>query len=186
MMALMEIPWSMAQPFMPLFAHEEKFANEFVLGAIATGMSVLPILISIPLGRLADRYGRKKLLFVMAPAVYLGYILLIFAKGNTMLVLSGIFFGFASINMAIASAMTAEIMPKGQMGRWIGIVSLIRGLFSIPAPILGGLIWDHVGPQYVFMAAIAIVLFLRLPLLASVRETLHLHVDESEPDQTEM
>ena len=103
-----------------------------------------------------------------------------------LLVLSGIFFGFASINMAIASAMTAEIMPKGQMGRWIGIVSLIRGLFSIPAPILGGLIWDHVGPQYVFMAAIAIDLFLRLPLLASVRETLHLHVDESEPDQTEM
>ena len=181
MMALMEIPWSMAQPFMPLFAHQEKFANEFVLGAIATGMSVLPILVSIPLGRLADRYGRKKLLFAMSPVVYLGYLSLIFANGNTMLVLAGVFFGFTSISMAIASAMTAEVMPRGQMGRWIGIVSLIRGLFSIPAPLLGGLIWDHIGPQYVFVAAIAIDLCLRLPLLASVRETLHLDVDE--PDQ---
>jgi MFS family permease len=70
--------------------------------------------------------------------------------------------------------MTAEIMPKEQMGRWIGIVSLFRGLLSIPAPLIGGLIWEHIGPQHVFFAAIAIDAFLRLPLLASVRETLHL------------
>jgi MFS family permease len=182
MIALMETPWAMAQPFMPLFAHQEKMANEFVLGGIATSLSVLPMLVSIPLGRLADRYGRKKLLFALTPAVYLAYLFLILANGNTMLIVSGLFFGFTSISMAIASAMTAEIMPRGQMGRWIGMVSLIRGLISIPAPMLGGLIWDHVGPQYVFIAAIAIDLFVRVPLLASIRETLHLQVDQSDLD----
>lgn len=138
MIALMEMPWALAQPFMPLFAHQFKGANEFVLGGIAVGVSILPMLLSIPLGRLADRHGRKKLLFIVAPAVYLAYLLLIFATGSSMLLLSGLFFGFTSINMAIASAMTAEVMPKGQMGRWIGIVSLIRGLLSIPAPLIGG------------------------------------------------
>ena len=49
-----------------------------------------------------------------------------------------------------------EVMPKEQMGRWIGIISLFRGLLSIPAPLAGGLIWEHLGPQYVFLAAIAI------------------------------
>lgn len=179
MIALMEVPWSMAQPFMPLFAHQEKLANEFVLGGIATSLSVLPLLISIPLGRLADRFGRKRLLFLMAPAVYLAYVFLIFAKGSSMLIISGLFFGFNSISMAIASAMTAEIMPREQMGRWIGLVSLIRGLISIPAPLLGGLIWDHIGPEYVFVAAIIIDLLIRLPLLASIRETLHLDRDST-------
>jgi len=84
-----------------------------------------------------------------------------------------VFFGFNSISMALASAMTAEIMPKEQMGRWIGIVSLFRGLFSIPAPLIGGLIWEHIGPQHVFFVAIAMDAFLRLPLLASIQETLH-------------
>jgi len=175
LIALMEMPWALAQPFMPLFAHQFKGANEFVLGGIAVGVSILPMLLSIPLGRLADRHGRKKLLFIMAPTVYLAYLLLIFATGSSMLLLSGLFFGFTSINMAIASAMTAEVMPKGQMGRWIGIVSLIRGLLSIPAPLIGGLIWDHIGPEYVFVAAIAIDLLIRLPLLATIQETLHLN-----------
>lgn len=88
--------------------------------------------------------------------------------------LYGVLFGFNSINMALVSSMAAEIMPKDQMGRWIGTISLFRGLLGIPAPLIGGLIWEHVGPQYVFFAAIAVDVFLRLPLLASVRETLHL------------
>ena len=94
-----------------------------------------------------------------------------------------VLFGFNSISMAIVSAMAAEIVPQRQMGRWIGIVSLVRGLASIPAPLIGGLIWDHVGPNYVFLATIAIDALVRLPLLASIRETLHLKVEPDEPSR---
>jgi len=178
-MGLMELPWTVAQPFMPLYAHEFKGANEFVLGGIAIAGTVVPMLASIPLGRLADRYGRKKLLFAIAPLAYAANLCLVFAPASGMgaslfLLLYGVLFGFNSISMALASSMAAEIMPREQMGRWIGLVSLFRGLLSIPAPLIGGLIWEHIGPQYVFFAAIAIDAFLRLPFLASVRETLHL------------
>jgi MFS family permease len=137
------------------------------------------MLASIPLGRLADRHGRKKLLFAIAPLAYAANLLLIMAPGSgagaTLCLLSyGVLFGFNSIGMALASSMTAEIVPQKQMGRWIGVVGLFRGLLSIPAPTMGGLIWEHAGPQYVFLAAIAIDVFVRLPLLALTRETLHL------------
>ena len=128
---------------------------------------------------MADRYGRKKLLFALAPLAYLANLSLVLAPSagaSTLpfLLFYGVFFGFNSINMALVSSMAAEIMPKDQMGRWIGTISLFKGLLGIPAPLIGGLIWEHVGPQYVFFAAIAVDVFLRLPLLASVRETLHL------------
>ena len=181
MLALMELPWSMAQPFMPLFAHQFKGADEFVLGGIAVAINIAPLLAAIPLGRLADSYGRKKLLFALAPLPYVANLCLIFATGHNMLLLFGLFFGFSSIGMGIASAMAAEIVPKEQMGRWIGIVSLVRGLMSIPAPLLGGLVWDRIGPQYVFLAAILIDLAVRLPLLASIRETLHLNLEPCDP-----
>jgi MFS family permease len=143
---------------------------------------LVPMLFSIPLGRLADRYGRKKLLFAIAPLTYAGNLLLVYAPASGMgaslcLLLYGVLFGFNSIGMALASSMAAEIMPQEQMGRWIGVVGLFRGLLSIPAPMMGGLIWEHIGPQYVFLVAIAIDVCLRLPLLVSTQETLHLSME---------
>jgi MFS family permease len=182
MMGLMELPWTVAQPFMPVYAHEFKGANEFVLGGIAMMTMLMPMLASIPLGRLADKHGRKTLLFAIAPLSYAANIILIIAPpsgagSSSCLLLYGLLFGFNSINMALASSMAAEIMPREQMGRWIGVVGLFRGLLSIPAPTVGGLIWEHLGPQYVFLAAIAVDVCVRLPLLALVQETLHLSVE---------
>ena len=178
-MGLMELPWTVAQPFMPVYVHQFKGANEFVIGGIAMTSMLVPMLASIPLGRMADQHGRKKLLFSIAPLAYAANLFLIFAPvsglGASLCLLTyGVLFGFNSIGMALASSMAAEIMPQNQMGRWIGVVGLFRGLLSIPAPTLGGLIWEHVGPQYVFLAAIGIDVCLRLPLLALTRETLHL------------
>jgi MFS family permease len=178
-MGLVELPWTIAQPFMPVHAHEFKGADEFVLGGITVASTLVPMLASIPLGRLADRHGRKKLLFAIAPFAYTANLVLVLAPGSGVgaslcLLLYGLLFGFNSINMALASSMAAEIMPQEQMGRWIGVVGLFRGLLSIPAPTVGGLIWEHVGPEYVFLAAIGIDVCLRLPLLAFTRETLHL------------
>ena len=183
-MGLMELPWTVAQPFMPVYAHQFKGANEFVLGGIAMTGMLVPMLASIPLGRLADRHGRKKLLFAIAPLAYAANLVLILAPASgagasLCLLLYGFLFGFNSIGMALASSMAAEIMPQGRMGRWIGVVGLFRGLLSIPAPMLGGLIWEHIGPQYVFLAAIAIDVCVRLPLLALTRETLYLQQNGS-------
>ena len=183
MIALMEIPWSMVQPFMPLFAHQLKGADEFVLGGMVVAISIAPLLFSIPLGRLADKHGRKILLFALSPLSWASNLFLIFAPGRNMLILSGLFFGFNNIAMGIALAMTSEIVTKKHMGQWISIVSLVRGLISIPVPILGGLIWNRIGPQYVFIAAIIIDVAIRVPLLASIRETLNSSIEEdTRPD----
>lgn len=178
-MGLMELPWTIAQPFMPVYAHEAKGADEFALSGIAMASMLVPMLASLPVGRLADRHGRRKLLFAITPLGYAANLFLVLAPVSGMgtslcLLLYGVLFGFHSIGMALASSMAAEIMPQEQMGRWIGVVGLFRGLLSIPAPTFGGLIWEHIGPQYVFFAAIAIDACVRLPLLAHTRETLHL------------
>lgn len=117
----MELPWTMAQLFMPLYARDFKGADEFVLGGISTAAALVPMLISIPVGRLADRYGRKKLLFAVAPFHFLANLCLVLAPakgmtGTLFLLLHGLLFGFNSISMGLASSMTAEIVPKDQMG----------------------------------------------------------------------
>lgn len=179
--SMMEVPWILSLPFMPVYAHQFKGADEFTLGGIQVASSILPLLLSIPLGRLADRHGRKGFLYAIAPLAYAGNIFLVYAPSDgassTIFLISyGLLFGFNAIGMNLISSMVAESMPRALMGRWIGVVSLFRGLLSIPAPLLGGLIWNEIGPQYVFIAAIALDALVRLPLLLSIRETLHLNL----------
>jgi hypothetical protein len=62
------------------------------------------------------------------------------------------------------------------MGRWLGIARGFRMLFNACMALLCGLIWDKLGPQYVFLAFIALDLALRVPLLITMPETLNLRV----------
>jgi len=79
---------------------------------------------------------------------------------------------FYDISSGVAGAMTLELVPVEQVGRWSGLLGLFRGLVTIPAPILGGLIWKGLDPAHVFMIPVALDLLLKLPLLTTIPETL--------------
>ena len=59
----------MVFPFATVFAHEFKGADEIVLGAMVTGAALTSVLFGIPLGRLADKVGRKRVLFLIGAAL---------------------------------------------------------------------------------------------------------------------
>jgi hypothetical protein len=53
------------------------------------------------------------------------------------------------------------------------LIGLCLGLASIPGSIVGGLIWERLGPMWVFLIPILVEFFIRMPLLHTVPETLH-------------
>lgn len=126
----------------------------------------------IPLGRLADRVGRKRVIYLLTPLWYASNLILAFAAGPAMLVLYAILQAFYTISTGIMGAMMMELVPVEQQGRWHGLTGLFAGLLTIPAPIIGGLVWRELGPVYVFLIPIAIDLLVRLPLFATLPETL--------------
>ena len=58
------------------------------------------------------------------------------------------------------------------MGRWIGIARIVRLLMSAAMALVAGLIWDGIGPAFVFLAYVALELLVRVPLLATMSDTL--------------
>ena len=170
--ALVTIPFSMVSPYMPLFAHEQRGADEYILGGMTTAATLITILMSVPLGRMADRIGRKSVLYLLTPLYYAANLALVFGRGSIILLAVGALWGFYQISWIVTSAMSAELVSMDQMGRWTGVLGLFRGLVSVPGPIIGGMIWNHIGPAYVFLIPIAIDLVMRLPLLATMQETL--------------
>jgi len=169
------LPLGMVFPFSQVFAHEIKGANELVLAAMVTGSALASIAFAIPLGRLADKVGRKKILFVTIPLFWTSNLMLIWAPHSIFLLVAGALQGFFYIGGPIAAAMERELVPAEQMGRWLGIARLTKMLVSACCTALAGIVWDKVGPQFVFLTFVAMDLVLRIPLLITMPETLRLH-----------
>ena len=168
------LPMGMVIPFTQPFANEVKGADQFILGAMVTGFALTPLVLGLPLGRLADRIGRKKVLYLAAPLFWASSLVLIWAPSPALLITAGVLQGFYFINMVITGAMQFELVPPEHMGRWLGIVNFFRMLAAAFAAFIAGVIWDHLGPQYVFLAVVGVDLFIRIPLLIGMPETLGL------------
>lgn len=171
--AVTQLPLGMVFPYTQVFAHTVKGADEFILGAMVTGSAVASILCAIPLGRLADRIGRKQVLYRIIPLFWMSNLLLILAPSPAFLLLAGALQGFFFIGGPIASAIERELVPSEHMGRWLGINRFFRMILSALLALAAGVIWDRLGPQYVFIGFVGIDLLIRMPLLISIPETLH-------------
>ncbi len=168
------LPFGMLLPYTHLFASEVKGATPVTIGAMATAFSVTPLLLGIPLGRLADKIGRKRVQYLVGPLFWASNLILIWAPNATFLVISGVLQGFLSINLVISGAMTFELVPAGQMGRWMGIVRFFRSLLAAGGAYLAGFLWDTAGPEYLFLLVIGLDILVRIPLLIGMPETLRL------------
>jgi MFS family permease len=168
------LPMGMVIPFAQPFAHELKGASELVLGLMITAFALTPLILGLPIGRIADRIGRKPVLYATISLSWLSSVALILAPNSTVLVLSGVLLGFFTISSVTAGAMAYELVPKEHMGRWLGLSRLVRMLFVAAAAYFAGWMWDQIGPQYVFLTVIALDILIRMPLLMTMPETLHL------------
>jgi MFS family permease len=171
--AISQLPLGMVFPFTQVFAHTVKGANELVLGAMVAASALASILLAIPIGRLADRIGRKRVLYVTMPLFWASNLLLVWAPSPALLILAGGLQGFFFINITLCAAIERELVTPEHMGRWIGINRFCKMTASAVLAFLAGIIWDRLGPQYIFLIFVAIDTLIRLPLLIGMPETLH-------------
>jgi MFS family permease len=164
---------TMLSTFRYPYVYEIKGAGQYIIGGTATAMLITEVLFSTVIGRFADKVGRKKAFYILIPLFSAANIALIFAPSPQWIILSGFLMGFRMIASFSYGSMTPELVPSEYMGRWRGLIGLFTGLASIPAPIIGGLIWERLGPEWVFISITAIDLFIRTPLLYTVPETLN-------------
>jgi len=161
----------MVTPFIQPFAHEIKRADQFILGGMTTAGLVIQILFSTPLGSMADRIGRKKVIYIVEPLYWASMLTLVFAPSPEFLIVSSILGGFRTISHYVSiTPLLVDLVPIDCIGRWRGILGLFEGLASIPAPIMGGIIWEALGPSNLILIPIVIDMLVGIPLLTTIPE----------------
>jgi len=154
------------------YVYDVKGASQFIIGGIATATLVTEAVFSTVIGRFADKMGRKKAFYILIPLFSAANLALVLAPTPVWLLVAGFLMGFRMIAGFSYGSMTPELVPPECLGRWRGLIGLFTGLACIPAPVVGGLIWERLGPEWVFIAVTVIDLLVRTPLLYSVPETL--------------
>jgi len=72
----------------------------------------------------------------------------------------------------VTQAMAFELVSPERISDWLAVLRFFRMLVGAALAFVSGLIWDHLGPEYIFWLAIAIDAAIRIPLLAGLPETL--------------
>ena len=153
-------------PLLPFIA--ERFGgNEFQIGLLAATYSFFQFIAAPILGKLSDKYGRKKLLIISQIGSGIGFLLLGFANSLTLLFISRIIDGITGGNISIAQAYVADITDKENRSKGMGIVGAAFGLGFIVGPAMGGLLSKYsfslpafVATGMALLTALATFLFL--------------------------
>lgn len=139
---------------LPLYAAKELNASYTEIGMLGVAYVISDVLLSVPLGRIGDRRGRKSLIvggFLTTALVFLAYsvvssvallIVLRFIQGATE----------APIWVNVQSAV-AERSSKERRGRAMGVYGTSWAAGLGIGPIIGGVLYSTVGARWAFIAS---------------------------------
>lgn len=176
--SLIQTPWYVALIYIPLFALQVKQSDELTIGLMQSAMWASTLLFAIPTGRLADRFGRKKVVTTLIVVCILAILFLINAQSRIAFVIAGFLQGFFFLNLVTSTGMSIELAPRLFIGDWFGVQGVVKGIMAQLSPAIAGIVWVAFGPYSTLYVMITCYL-IALCLLTLVPETLQRHADHA-------
>jgi MFS family permease len=116
-----------------------------IIGLIGASELIARALVQIPGGYLADKYGRKWLIFTMTFFAGLARVFYIFAPSWEWILVGAVMGGFAGLYQPALNAIIADSVPKEKRGMGFSIIQLIASASTTPAPLIAGFLYTRMG-----------------------------------------
>jgi MFS family permease len=116
-------------------------------------------ILSIPVGKLSDRIGRKNLLVPGYLAFSLCYLGFAFVSQRWIMACVFVLYGaYTAMIAGVERAYVSEISPPDLKGTMLGLHSTVAGVALLPASIIAGVLWDVFGAAapFVFGAGLSL------------------------------
>ncbi|MBI2641678.1 MFS transporter [Candidatus Roizmanbacteria bacterium] len=138
--------------------------------ALYLSFTLVATLFSLPLGKLSDAIGRKKVLYLSFLFWALVSILFLFWNSYIGIIIGFIFYGLhrAAIE-PVQKSFVAELSPKEFLASSLGGFQMAVGLSALPGSFIAGVLWDNFSIQAPFYFSLVLT-SLALVLLTLVKE----------------
>lgn len=142
-----------------------------LIPALHLTFNVIYALGAVPAGMIADRYGKRRVIlagFLLFALLYGGFA--VASSPETVWLLFPAYGLFMALTEGIQKAFIASIAPPAVTATAFGVHATLVGLATLPASLVGGILWEKVSPAATFLfgsttalgaAAIFILLCLR-------------------------
>ena len=118
----------------------------YQVSLIMTSMTLMMAIAQIPFGRLADRMGYSRFLAAsqFMASIMLGMVVL--SKNFEVVIIAHLILGIANaLWMPAEQAWIAANVDPEDRAQALGSYSTFRGLWGLPAPLIGGILFDSFG-----------------------------------------
>jgi len=159
---------------------QEFGASLFVIIWVILGYSLISNALAIPMGRLADMYGRKNLLLVGLSIFGIGNLLAFFSQDTTQLIAFRVIMGIgAAMTAGLAQAIAVDVAPKSSRGKALGIATSGWSIGVLSGPVIGGVLLTMTTWRVIFLvfavvaAMVAISAIVLLPKIKAAKVGSH-------------
>ena len=147
-------------PLLPLYSREFDLST-IQAGVLLASVNVPVMVLSIPLGRLSDRIGARRMTVAAAAIYALAAVGQGLSSDYVLLVISWATFGVGVAIVASGSlAWLSDSLPAHKRAGALGGVATISGVGIIVGPLFGGVVIESLGRETAFLLAAAVVSFL--------------------------
>ena len=140
------------------------------IAADLDGMALYAWFVSIPglvgafitlvFGKFSDMYGRRIMLMISLSAFLIGMVLSAISPNFIFLIVANSIAALGSGSMMpLVFAGVADLFEPAKRGKWIGLLNIPLGIFTLTGPALGGLIVDTLNWRYLFWMELPLLIF---------------------------
>ena len=159
------IAYSIAVPVLPDLSRRLG-ASPTMIGFLFASFGVTLLTVSIPMGAVSDRIGRRVPMFVGLVALAASTVLFAFAESLPWLFAARLVQGAAdAVTWVVGFALIADLYGSAERGRVMGIVMAGTNFAFMFGPALGGWLYEAGGMRLPFLAVAALAAFSALTFL---------------------
>ncbi|CAN5445417.1 MFS transporter [soil metagenome] len=162
-------------PFLPLYVgalgSQSGLSVELLAGLVISAQALTMMIASPIWGSVADRYGRKRM---VERAMFGGAVIILlmgFVRSAEELVLLRALQGLVTGTVAATNALVAASAPRERTGYAMGLLQVGTWSGVALGPILGGLLFDAVGPRAAFYGTAVLLFIAGVIVWLGVQET---------------
>jgi DHA1 family multidrug resistance protein-like MFS transporter len=159
---------SAIRSFLPIYASELFGMDEVSIGLMLTLGTALQLLGTPIVGRLSDRISVKKMLSILLGTSCLLLLTYLYASTPLHLTIITVLVIFSFSSQSVSLIMLSKLADREKLGMTMGLYGSFEDLGLIVGPLIFGVVWDVLGPKYLFPVS-SVALLLAIISLSQVK-----------------
>ena len=159
-----DIAFSMSFNLMPLYLEEIGGMNLQQIGWLTSFFGIAMMITTIPAGWFSDKVGER---YAIAIGFFLEFVaMVLLIKVNSFIGYGSVWavFGVGVGLMSPAyQSLLSKALPEKLRGTGFGLIQASLGVFSLPAPAIGSLLWKNIAPEAPFYITAVFALVTVIP-----------------------